>query len=153
MNELDRILDAGIASYGDAEPRMGLERRVLARVGARRRRWVCFGWAGVAAAAAAVLFAVALRPAPVLERPEPLVALIPAAELKMSTPPSVVRRVVKPRPVPLPKQDVFPSVTPLTREERALVAWASKAPELFEKPSMAPIEIPEIKIEPLNGSY
>lgn len=156
MNELDRILEAGLGSYSDAEPRIGLERRVLAHVrsNGRRRVW-WFGWAAVAAAAA-VMMAVALRSPHEPPKPAPLVAQIPAAELKVSAPsapPVVARRIARPRPAPLPKENVFPEPSPLTREERALVAWANKAPALFEKPSMAPLEIPEIKIEPLNGSH
>jgi hypothetical protein len=155
-SELDRILDDGLGSYCGAEPRVGLERRVLAQVrSSGRRRALWLGWAAVAAAAV-LLLAVALRSPHEPPRPAPVVAQMPAAELKKSVAPVPVaaRHVTaKRRGATLPKKDVFPSVVPpLTREERALVAWASKAPELFEQPSLAPIEIPEIKIEPLNGN-
>lgn len=59
--DVDQLLDAVLAQYGKAEPRAGLETRVLAnlraerdRIASRHRWW----WAGIAVATAAIAVAV-----------------------------------------------------------------------------------------------
>ena len=62
---IEKWLDAALDWYSSAEPRPGVENRVLARVRAERekhatRRWLLWGVAGVTAVAAVVLIAVVL---------------------------------------------------------------------------------------------
>src|SRR5436305_7129563 len=76
QDDLDRLIDCGLAGYSSAEPLVGLEQRVLRRVRAvRRRRW----WGLVLIPAAAVLVLallparhidVAMAPAPPVVEPE-----------------------------------------------------------------------------------
>lgn len=165
-DELDRVIDRALAGYSDAEPVAGLEQRVLSRVrraeGARRR---VLGWAlafaSVAAAALVVAVIVvrttrhsdsktysvvvpaATRPAPPIEQPR----VAPEHRTKP--------RALRPRR--LPKQQQFPAPSPLTVEERALLAFvghdAAEAQQVFaglRKRSDEPIEIPAIKIPPLQ---
>ena len=62
-NNRDRWLDEALAEFGKAEPRGGLEHRLLANMRAEQRRTsVLRGWAAVAAAAVAVaIFAIWFR--------------------------------------------------------------------------------------------
>ena len=78
QDELDRALDAALAKYAAAEPRSGLEDRVLAnlrveRAGVRDRAW--WRWSVLAVLAAMVIVALALRS----DRPaHPVVAIHPS---------------------------------------------------------------------------
>jgi hypothetical protein len=56
-DELERLLQAGLKNYGDAEPLSGLEERVLRRMQERRagRGWVWFRWATVTVCACLLL--------------------------------------------------------------------------------------------------
>ncbi len=63
-DELDRILDAGLANYAAAQPREGLEDRILANLRAERaghtnRAW--WRWSAMAALAAVVIVTVTLE--------------------------------------------------------------------------------------------
>jgi hypothetical protein len=65
--KLDQWLDEALSEYSAAEPRLGLEQRVLNRVRAeeqtRSRRWSIWKWMpAFAAIAAAVIIGVAIRP-------------------------------------------------------------------------------------------
>ncbi|HTD22966.1 MAG TPA: hypothetical protein VK738_09955 [Terriglobales bacterium] len=82
----DRWLDEALAHYSAAEPRAGLETRIVANLQAhaarRQRRWIY----GFAAAAAAVLFAVAMvnvrSPKP--EAPKNLATKTPPSEVELT---------------------------------------------------------------------
>ena len=161
-DELDQLIDCGLAGYVDAEPLAGLEKRVLERVrladvGRRRRVW--WGWVMAAGAAAvAAVFLVADRPRPV----QPLVgqALRPAAGLLPGVPAQSRRQAERPTPQirrnpatqsRLPKRDQFPTPAPLTAEERALIQLAQFDPEALQSSAeLRPIEIAPIEIAPLQ---
>lgn len=72
--KLDQWLDEALSEYGAAEPRFGLEQRVLNRVRAeqqRSRKWNVWRWMpAFAAIAAVIVVAVAVRP--VVEKKVPL---------------------------------------------------------------------------------
>ena len=141
----DDLLDNALRHYGAAEPRPGLERRLLARLRAEqsrpaltwRSRWL---YASVAALAALVLASLVL---PHTHRR----AAAPASNAKVvSAPASVLtpapQRIVRPRPVPNsrsksrvvpapvhpPKRDRFPSPAPLSEQEQMLAAYVSQYP-------------------------
>jgi hypothetical protein len=155
-DELDRLIDGALADYSAAEPLAGLEQRVLDRVRdaqrSRRRRWR--GMLAVAAPAVAAILAVVVS-----RRPEtpPIAALPPSPAppaVAMAPPPAPVGiatpRRIAPKPRPLPKRDVFPTPSPLTREERLLVQLAESRPEILEFKPLESIEIKPIEIAPLQ---
>lgn len=169
-NELDKVLDSALSGYSAQEPWPGIEDRILNRIrneGARRL-FAAFRWRAVLAGAAgclllaAVLFRHAADPsstalAPVPPRPiEP-----PRAELQAATaaqeprprprPESTRNRQIAERS-PLPKRQVFPTPSPLTAEERALLAVISRGPErVRETLTYAQTSVPKpIQIEPIE---
>lgn len=159
-DDLDKLIDGALSAYSNAEPLAGLEQRVLQKVraaeAARKRRW---WWAVLALAAPALaaifFFAPARQPritAPVAIAPPP-----PAPVPVAPAPPSVEpprTAAVKPRRAaparPLPKKPMFPTRSPLTREERLLVAVAASHPQLLMARPPDEIAIKPIEIAPLN---
>ena len=155
QDELDRILDAALERYAAAEPREGLEGRVLANLRAERARVLDRAWWrwGVMAALAtivivAVTFAwrsgkpsppvIANRPpatTPNLEHSKPRVASGAGqndAHPHASSPatgraPHRVRREVI--AAVNPKLDQFPSRQPLSVQELALARYVSEFPQ------------------------
>jgi hypothetical protein len=158
---LDRVLDKALAEYSREEPLSGLEQRVLNRVRAEGSvRRVAFGrWVlacGIAAVAVIILTTVLWkRPLP----PGPGPGLAAQAE------PSRLAQPQPPAPSPQARRARFASgqarrTVPLTREERALLAVVTRAPnqalEAFndlQRRSAEPIEFDEIKIEPLRSDH
>jgi hypothetical protein len=159
QDDLDKVIDGALAAYSQAEPLAGLESRVLTRVRtaktARRRLW---RWALPVPVLAAILVAVLTRkpePVPVARiAPPPVTVESPAL-----APPAVPRHFAArppartPRPfvrAGLPKQEMFPTPSQLTKEERLLVELAQSHPyELTARPVEA-IEIKPIQIAPLQ---
>jgi hypothetical protein len=169
---LDRLIDEALASYADAGP--GLEERVLARVSAAQtapRRWR-LAWAvalPVAACVSLLLFVhfadnphrapagqiarvVVTPPQP---QPRPITAAPHAASPKVSAG-ATARRAMPEEP---PKREVFPMPQPLSAEERALVEFATQAPEAerkafveAQKQSNEPIQMANIQIEAIHIS-
>jgi hypothetical protein len=162
-DELDRRIDDALAGYAGAEPLAGIEERVLRRVRVATRRRA-FGWAAAIAVAAALVVTVivvraphhsdpptyrvgvpaVMRPAPVVERAQ--VVTVRRARTR-------ARRARR-----LPKLEQFPAPTPLTAEERALVAFVehhpAEAQQVFaalQKRSNEPIDIQPIQIPPLRS--
>src|SRR5262249_48632423 len=128
--ELDRILAAGLADYSAAEPRTGLEQRVLARVRAAERPANGI-WGRLALTVPVVA---ALLIAAVLFRTKPQVpAKVASAQPPAVTEPARVREApaaVHPRRVArraaakqtvVFRRDQFPMPAPLSPEERALL--------------------------------
>jgi hypothetical protein len=157
-DELDDLLDRGIASYSAAEPLAGLEERVMQRVTiAQRRGW---RWLVIAIPAlAALLIAVAVwrRPHEGV-KPSPAVARVetPAPpQQPQPQPQQKPLRVAKVAPQ-LPKRDQFPSPSVLSPEERALVELATKHPPVAEKlnewqeKTASEVVIAPIEIAPLD---
>jgi hypothetical protein len=152
-DELDSLIDGGLAAYGNVEPLAGLEERVLGRVRAqqRSRRWC---WVLVPVAAAAAMAVVMIRPRTVDIAP-PVVALTkPPAPLIVAPSRTATRVVVReaPKRTTLPKREVFPTIALLTREERLLLRLAESHPEDLARPVVpqGEIEIKPIEIAPLT---
>ncbi|MCC6587887.1 MAG: hypothetical protein IT168_14430 [Bryobacterales bacterium] len=177
-DRLDELIDSALAEYTDAEPLTGLEQRILRRVEAARPRphspfYLSPRWI-VALASVLILIGVAIRwrptraGAPVVEKTQASVPRQPesvapqqtakATEPARSPAPSAVnvRPKVSGKSV-LPKKDRFPADSPLTREERALLKWSTRAPEqmrqvlasIEEERAGQPVSIEPIRIEPL----
>jgi len=170
---VEELLDASLRNYAAAEPRLGLEGRVLAGVHAREqagRRRVAWLWAaGVAGAAAMVMLLVYSWPHP-QPAPLPVTAKAPA---NLSTP--TVARIAPAAALPAPRQrqryaaakwvdwrpQQFPTPRPLSEQEKLLVAYAqaikgspaasapNAEPDLEHDLEIPPLSIAAIKIEPL----
>jgi hypothetical protein len=167
-NHLDLLIDEALSTY--AEPRAGLEARVLSHLAAQpsRRRWLPFAIAIPIVAACAILLVLLFsRPAPQPSAPQAHNSQ-PVPQPNQATPPALMPHNHMPQPriiatrtalAPLPKLDVFPTPQPLTPEEQALVRFAIHAPasevksieEVQQKkdelPHIAEIQIPQL--EPL----
>jgi len=168
---LDDLLDAGLARYGSATPRPGLEARVLANLRAERERRSWLVWAGwLATGAVAALIVVGVfnltrrptRPVPppsvaTRQTAPPTVAAVPPAEGAGESRPI---RPVSGKRIPRTfiytmrqevRLDVFPSPQPLTEQEKLLVQYVRQTPA--EALAATPTEstlIPELEIKPLE---
>jgi hypothetical protein len=136
---LDEMLDSLLANYSSAEPRPGFETKILATVRSQRqKRKLTLGWifaGGLATGSAVIAIALSQR----MTLPEP-----PAIITAKTSVPTIVRRATeavrstrrtKPSApqVPAPvvaevKQEVFPSPTPLTEQEKLLLQYLRKTP-------------------------
>jgi hypothetical protein len=151
----DELLTRALASYA-AEPRSGLEQRVLhhVRLVAHRPRPARLLWAFAVVVLACALFLVLTRSAqkPEMARsvtrapnPSPLAAAAPE-----------VRPTPRPPARSLPRQTVFPVPVPLTEGERALIALVQRHPGIVaeaanrEKRNAEAIEIEPLEIRPLR---
>jgi len=186
-DELDKLIDGALSGYSSAEPMEGLEERVLQRVhaagAARRGPWLRRCGFAIPALAALFVAAIVLRtswkPVPhtaSTTRSHPartIVALKPPSPAARESP-ALVARVSRAKPrnrtrqehrLPsraLPKLQYFPTPEPMTKEERALVAWVARNPaearEVFadlrrrvEEPvTIQPIAVPKLTEEPVT---
>ncbi len=147
-DELDSLIDGALAEYSNVEPLAGLEERVLARV--RRARPSRLWWWLAVPVAAAVATVVMLRPAPEIAPPV-VASVVPPAPPVMAPTRARPRVVKRARPAELPKRNVFPTITPLTAEERLLVELAQSHPDELKAPALPEeIEIKPIEIAPLS---
>lgn len=150
-DEFDRRLDAALAEYANVEPPAGMERRILARVrdAGAGRRIVWWRWAaGAVPALACVVAVLVYRDSPVIEPPRVALATPPAPVLARPA----AKRVLRPRPAPLPRREVFPTPAPLSAEERALIMLVAQSPEKARE-LLTPVEpkpIEPIRIEQLS---
>jgi hypothetical protein len=149
--KLDEALDVALAKFSSAEPRAGLEERVLANMRAARSRatdpaW--WRWAVAAAVAAVIVVSMVLvwKPgrltSPVMTNHAP-VTVTPSPPLQVAGRdnnagrlPKVHVRKTRVRPsvtqavaADAPKRDRFPSPQPLTEEELALVQYVRQFPQ------------------------
>ena len=176
-DELDQLLDSALGTY--AEPRPGIEQRILARVEearaaglASRRRWLV--WSIAVPVTACILLVVMLsgvwQPQTNITHPlgPPEQAVVPAVERPQpethdSVPSARVRAAtqsVRPRSVnaatAAPKLDVFPAPQPLSEQEQALIALANQSPEVRREALEAakridmPLQISAIQIPPIS---
>ena len=153
---VDELLDSALAHHRDAEPRAGLEGRILAHVrataserSAQRKAWRL--WAAAAAIATVMVF-VAIYASNRAPRSVPQTSLAsntvpapsPTETLKASSGPTPATRpatkVAEPKRVarsePKPSRRVeahhwpsqFPTPAPLTPEEKALVRYVQETP-------------------------
>ncbi|HEY1806725.1 MAG TPA: hypothetical protein VGG45_19805 [Terracidiphilus sp.] len=168
----DRLIDAALSTYGDADP--GLEGRVMARVAGERRPAFHPGrmvWAGLVTVAATLLLLgvfLSLRSRRSIGTqvfiPHPS-EQTPKAEVRMD--PRDAQRTVKSRGpqrrqqagdrsavAALPKEEMFPIPQPLSPEELALAQFAAQAPKAERKSFIRaqehldePIRIAAIRID------
>jgi hypothetical protein len=166
---VDEILDQALANYSQAEPRMGLEGRVLARLeeektAGARAWWWKWAWAPVAAAlliAGGLYLArpktgtpstVAVRPTPPVTIPAPATQP-PVAQVAAQVKPRV-GRTPQPRPAlafAAAKQPQFPAPQALGEQERLLLAYVRLQPQAAAQQAKAAGEpLADIKIQPLD---
>lgn len=162
-DKLDRLIDGALAGYADAEPLAGLEARVTNRVRMARADRRMFGWGvGLGVAASIVVVGILIETG---RRPVPKTTELARATIASPTD-SVLQR---PRTVGSsrrrgtrssvrPKLEQFPAPSPMTPEERALVAWVQRDPKAaqqiyadLQKQADGPIEIQSIEIAPLQN--
>ena len=142
---LDELLDSSLARYAQAEPRPGLEGRLLARLRSEPEpAFAAWRWLPMAAAAvlafAAVLYFVSGRESRAPEvavQPKPAVAptvTAPQAPQKTSAP-AVARRTGQQPAAPhalvgaaSARRQQFPSPAALSEQEAALVRFVSQTP-------------------------
>jgi hypothetical protein len=163
-NSVHRILEAGIAGYTQQEPLAGLPDRILSRIALTqpappRKTWHA---ALAISSAAVIILNFFLWPRPrAIENAHPAVSIV-AAQPVIKPEPTSLRTSPKHSPThhakSLPKLPVFPTPTPLTNEERRLVAFVEKDPQgaaetfkSFRKQS-EPLQIEDLKIQPLDTS-
>ncbi len=175
-DELDRALDAALAKYAAAEPRAGLEERVLANLRAERSRTLgraWWRWSAMAAVAAIVIVTVTL--AWRSERTSPKVATHPAftnggqtrATTQVAT--TGVRKRAHRRAAGTmqrtaalhaessemagnPKLEQFPAPRPLSEQEELLQAYIARYPEQAVLVAKARTEeLRQEQLEEING--
>lgn len=168
-DEFDLLIDSALQDY--AEPRAGLENRILAQIAGRsvlpsRRRWILAAIAAVPTVAFLLVLSYLIpwsrweHPSQMAYTPAvPAVAPVitpPASHpaLKEHAPHYVLSRdrvsdQAQSSNLPRPKLDVFPAPQPLNSEEQALSRFATEAPEADRK---ALVEGKQLFDEPLNIS-
>jgi hypothetical protein len=148
-DHLDEWLDIALQQYGNAEPRLGLESRILGSMEAARERAVLgrpFGWLFAAASLAVVLIAIFIgiwhRPLAAPQRvagqqtggnavPQSGVQTIPAARPRHTGTKLPLRRQTHLARAELarePKLEQFPSPRPLSEQELLLTRYAKRFP-------------------------
>ena len=164
-DELDVILEKGIASYAGAEPLTGMEERILARIRVAEtpRRRLNAWWAVLALGFAGMVIAslVIFLPQHSVPRPATIAATkAPDIDTALMRPQPQQVRILRPKRrlniKALPKQKVFPTPRPVTAEENLLMAMVARDPEgtarAFEslrQKADSPLEISPIAIPPL----
>jgi len=165
----DEILDKALANYSHAEPRLGLEGRVLARLDEEKqspaRVWK-WAWAP---AAAALLIAGGLY----LSRPRPQGPAIPNVAVKTNPPvtaaptqpqPPVVKAAAQTKPrvgaraqaapraaVAAARLPQFPAPQALSEQDRLLLAYVRLHPQAAAQQAEATAQpLAEMKIRPLE---
>jgi len=188
--DLDRWLDVALRERANAEPRSGLEERVLARLAIQSPKQQFVWWQMWAAAAAIFVIALTLsllyprrqnqvanqqpqRISPerktssneptVEKRQRPTQSAVASGRDRACCPPKRMlakstQRAVHSEPERLPKLASFPAPHPETRQERLLAMLASQsditdiASSLREAAPLKEISIPELRVEPMEGT-
>lgn len=146
-NEIDDLLDGALKRYGEVEPRIGLEGRVLAMLAGTDRQphwskhWIWgLGLAVVGSMAIAVVAVLLMRIPRTHEQP---IAVHPSAGVydetltqKVSTPTQRKPRAravrvgrIQPELAKAPRRREFPSPRPLSEQERLLKTYVSNFPQ------------------------
>jgi hypothetical protein len=165
QNELDHLIDSALRGYSAADPSPGMDQRVLNRIRTVARPW-SWRWALAIPVLASLVFAVIVIRNVRSPAAEPLTlsqirTAPPQAPAVQAAPPP---RVVRPKPLrtthdpAMTKHQQFPAPTPITPEEQALLAFATRHPAEaqetlvdWRKRMDEPIEIKEIQIQPLQS--
>ena len=175
--ELDQLIDAALPSYSAKEPLPGLEHRILAGVLTRPARVGRFSWPlaiGALVCACLLIFLILPKHRSDSRDFSPATASSAAEKGNSSTLEAHSERaanltiparrrasgsqsVSAPRTEPLPKQDIFPSSSPLTAEEERLTAYSraqlrATTPIPDKTLQIEPIRIAELQIKPLDFS-
>jgi len=167
---VDELLDSALARYAQAEPRPGLEGRLLARLRSEPEP-AAFGWRWLpmAAAAAVVLAAVLYfagsrtsRPTEVAVQPPPAVApaqTAPAVTPKASAPVAsrpAAKRLSAPRALAAAasgRRQQFPTPGALSEQEQLLVRFVHQTPpqelQVVARQRLAE-PIPNLRVEALE---
>ena len=157
---LEQILDESIASYSEGAPLAGMEERILARIRLAETPssgitgWrVAFGAGLAAIVIGAFFFSLERREEPRLTNLALATKRVEAIPIQIAVPQIVVKarhRIT--RMTALPKKPVFPTPTPLTAEERRLLALIKQDPEgtalafnSLRRKSDEPIVIPPLE--------
>jgi hypothetical protein len=154
--DIDQWLDAALGQYGKAEPRAGLETRILAnlraetdRAASKRRWWAAAGMVAATAAIAAVIWlgrgdrvrtpagagtTTARRDAGSGDRPsqDPTVRPVPQQLLEQGARNAIRRPPTRPRPpevTHVAKAEQFPTPAPLSDQEKLLVRYVQEFPQ------------------------
>jgi hypothetical protein len=169
--ELDRLIDTALSTY--AEPRAGIEARVLAHLSAQpaRSRWL--PWAIALPIAACLVLLLMIYPRhnrtePVRQaqhnaapqtQPAPPNSIAQAAQLPAHPPQPrvIVARAARTAPAQAPpKLDVFPTPHPLSSQEQALIRYVANISEpdrramaTTQDQPITPLVIATIQIQPL----
>ena len=146
MGTEEELLEEALASYARVEPRAGIEQRVLHRIGSRHIRWPWLIPAFAVASAVVLIFAHRSERIPL---PAPPVPAVQAARVEIP----VAKPIVRGRFRSTRRREVFPSPSPLTNEERALLSLMDQAPDQTRamlSQDIEPIRIEEITIQPLG---
>ena len=150
---VDELLDAGLARYSAAEPRPGLEQRLLAGLKQQPRPslWLDWRWAGALATAAVVVVIVIFffhqppapelptqtatsKPAPAAPTiaappaPAPAAQPVGASRVAKTTTRRAAPRVEQAR-AELPRLETFPAPAPLSEQERLLLLFTRQTPQ------------------------
>jgi hypothetical protein len=155
---LNRMLDIALAKYAMAEPRTGLEDRILANIRAEQARAAEHAWWrpgiwrwGLAAAIAAIVVAAVGVTLNLEKPPQPLVKNPPSVPARQNetqeqetqaarrneAPPKhelarhAITHSIQPKTVAeaYPKLDRFPSPQPLSEQEKLLLEYVKQHPE------------------------
>ena len=137
--QVDRFLDEALAAYSCAQPRPGIEGRILGRVASVRGRWKWMA-AGLSVCAVGALCVALL-----VVVPKPAITIVPLP-IRAETLP-----ILPPIPVREPRErSVRPA--PLTKEERAWMSLGeSGVLASVELDDFAPLRVDDLAIPPLES--
>ncbi|HEX4810546.1 MAG TPA: hypothetical protein VH325_16530 [Bryobacteraceae bacterium] len=165
-DQLERIIDEALQRYSDAQPLAGMEERVLDRIRVQETKGRTLSrtlWAYPVLAAAMLALLILVHPHreqvvnPVQTAPSQT-EHFPANRASDLAKVQVLNRTQPAhKPEPLPKLEQFPAPSPLSSEERALLAFVRRDPaaaaKFFEDQKSRvdePLEIKPLEIKPLE---
>jgi hypothetical protein len=167
---LDELLDSALSAYSSAEPRPGLETRILAQVreaagttGSPSRNWRWL-WAGAVTVAAVLLIALWMGKRTQVPTPTNNVVRTHEPPAQPTTKPENSNPVTAANPahhrhrehgerspqavaVAVPRQPVFPTPTPLSEQERLLLSYYAQTPRQELIAQSHPDEPPQVGVE------
>jgi hypothetical protein len=144
--QLDDLLESMLSSYSNAEPRPGLETRILAQVrhAAEKKSWFWnLGWTGAIAVAIATILLAAYFSRPILRsHPSPLKAVKPVpqiTEIVARSTPAIKAPVQHPRTIEVVQEKVevlavkdrpavFPTPVALSEQEKLFFRYLASTP-------------------------
>lgn len=165
----DELLEAALGARAQAEPRAGLEERILEGMEARRTRHRAamprWAWAFAAGAAAVTLVTIVMLRHPAVSGPRG--AITASQPIAKPGSPAIGHPIVARIPPPAANSRtvrlaVFPAPRPLSPEEKMLLAYVRKGhlaetgqgtpPSLDEDVRIPKLEVAALDIKPIEGS-